>query len=181
MAVKTISGGDKMEKVLQEIARKVAKAATVNVGFLAGATYPDGTSVPMVAAIQEFGAPSVGIPPRPYFRRMVSEKSGAWGDQVGRILKANDYDAAKTMELMGHDIKGQLQESIINTNGPPLSKVTLMLRKMRSEDQSLVVTGKVVGEAAARVAAGESTAGVSTKVLSDSGHLLNSVDYEVKS
>jgi len=52
---------------------------------------------------------------------------------------------------------------------------------MRSHDQALVVTGKTVGEAAERVANGDDNYGASTKPLIDSGHLLNSVDYEVKS
>jgi hypothetical protein len=80
---------------------------------------------------------------------------------------------------MGEGIKGQLQQSIADTDAPALSQITLMLRKMRSEDQSLVVTGKTVGEAARRVAEGESTAGVSTKPLDDTGHMKASVDYEV--
>ena len=78
-------------------------------------------------------------------------------------------------------IKGQLQQSIIDTNEPALSPVTVMLRGMKSNDQSLVVTGKTVGEAAARVAAGKTNYGASTKPLIDSGNLLNAVDYTVKS
>lgn len=179
MTVRTISGGGKLEARLREIAAKLGKAATLRVGFLEGAIYPDGTSVPMVAAIQEFGAPSAGIPPRPFFRTMVAEKSGRWGDVVALNLKANDFDAKRALALVGDGIKGQLQQSIVDTMGPPLSPITLMLRKMRSEDQGLIVSGKTVGEAAARVAAGESTAGVSTKPLVDSGHLRNSADYEV--
>ena len=80
---------------------------------------------------------------------------------------------------MGSGIASQLQASIKETNAPALSPVTLMLRKMRSEDQTLSVTGKTVGQAAVRVAAGESTAGVSDKPLNDSAHMQNSVDYEV--
>jgi hypothetical protein len=135
----------------------------------------------MVAAIQEFGAPKAGIPPRPFFRTMIEEKSPEWGDAVGALLINNDYDAARTLGQTGAAIKGQLQQSIIDTYNPPLSQVTLMLRKMRAEDPDLVVTGKTVGEAARRVKAGESTEGVSTKPLVDSGHLLQSVDFEVKS
>lgn len=181
MAEKVITGGDALTAKLAEISKKLSKPGTLRVGFLQGATYPDGTSVPMVAAIQEFGAPKVGIPPRPYFRSMVAAKSPEWGDKLAKILKINDYEVSTSLDLMGMGIEGQLRDSIIATDAPPLSPITLMLRKMRSEDQSLVVTGKTVGEAAARVAAGESTAGVSTKVLDDTGHLLNSVDHEVKS
>lgn len=181
MTDRVISGGAKLEARLKEISAKVSKAGTLRVGFLEGATYPDGTSVPMVAAIQEFGAPKAGIPPRPFFRTMIAEKADTWADALGRNLVAQDYDTHKALEAVGMGIEGQLQESIIKIVAPALSPVTLMLRKMRSEDQALIVTGKTVGEAAARVAAGEGTAGVSTKPLVDSSHLLNSVGSEVKS
>lgn len=177
----TITGGDKLAKALAEIAQKVSKASEVNVGFLADATYPDGTNVATVAAVQEFGAPKVGIPPRPFFRSMIEAKSPEWPAAVGDLLVANDYDGAKTLGQTGAAIKGQLQQSIVDTFNPPLSQVTLMLRKMRAEDPDLVVTGKTVGEAARRVKAGDTADGVSTKPLVDSGHLLASVSYEVKS
>lgn len=179
MAVKAFSGGAKLDALLRDMAKKVSKPGTLRVGFLEGSTETDGTSTPMIAAIQEFGAPKAGIPPRPFFRTMIAAKSPDWGKALGTILKADDYDATKALGQMGMGIKGQLQQSIIDTSAPPLSPVTLMLRKMRSEDQGLVVTGKTVGEAAARVVAGESTSGVSTKPLVDSGAMLNSVDYEV--
>ncbi|MGZ2484279.1 hypothetical protein ACVITL_002802 [Rhizobium pisi] len=177
----TLKGGDKLAAALAEIAKNIEKASSVDIGFLEGATYPDGKSVPEIAAIQEFGAPKAGIPPRPFFRTMISDKSPEWPDAVGNLLVSNGYDAAKTLGQTGEAIKGQLQQSIIDTFNPPLSPVTLMLRKMRADNPDLVVTGKTVGEAARRVKAGESTGGVSTKPLVDSGVLLSSVDYEVKS
>lgn len=176
----SISGGAKLEAALRKISEGVSKAGKVRVGFLENATYPDGTSVPMVAAIQEFGAPKARIPPRPFFRNMIAAKGPEWPEAVGGLLKANDFDADKTLKQMGEGIKGQLQQSLIDTNSPPLSPITIMLRGMKSHDQSLVVTGKTVGEAAARVKAGLTNYGASTKVLDETGHLINSVDYEVK-
>lgn len=176
----TIKGGNKLEAALKEISRNASKAGVVRVGFLSNATYPDGTSIPMVAAVQEYGAPRAGIPPRPYFRTMVAAKAPEWPRAVGALLKSSNYDSEKTLTLMGEGIKGQLQQSIVDLTAPPLSQVTLMLRKMRSQDPDLKVTGKTVGEAARRVAAGESTSGVSTKPLVYSGDLLHAVDYEVK-
>lgn len=173
-----IRGGTKLETVLNGMARKLS-AGTLRVGYLEGATYPDGTSVAFVAAVQEFGAPKVGIPPRPSFRSMIAAKSPTWPGALGQLLVATDYDADQSLSQMGAGIKGQLQESIVNTNSPALSPVTLMLRKMKSKDQSLVVNATVVAEARRRVAAGESTSGVSTKPLVESGHMMNSVDWEI--
>lgn len=175
-----IKGGDKLEAALDEIAKNIKKAASVHVGFLEGATYPGGMPVAAIAAIQEFGAPKAGIPPRPFFRTMIEAKSVEWPKAIAGLLKANDYDARKTLDIAGEAIEGQLRESIIDVNEPALSPVTLMLRKMRSEDQSLVVTGTTVAEARKRVADGESTDGVSTKPLDDTGHLIASVGHEVK-
>lgn len=176
----TIRGGTKYQNTLRDMANKLAKPGELRVGYMEGSTYPNGTPVAMVGAIQEFGAPKVGIPPRPAIRNMIAAKSPTWPKAVGENLVATKYDKDRTLRRMGEGIKGQWQQSIIDTNAPPLSPVTLMLRKMKSQDQSLVVTGKTVAEARSRVAAGESTAGVSIKPLVESGHLLNSVDFEVK-
>lgn len=118
-----ISGGDKLERALREMIEKVTNASTVEVGFLENSTYPDGTSVPMVAAIQEFG--SGNIPSRPFFRGMINDKSPEWPDAVAGLLVDNDYDAKRTLEQTGAAIKGQLQEAITEFVGVPLSPKTI--------------------------------------------------------
>jgi len=173
-----IKGGDKLRAALEEMSKKVRNPATLQVGFLENATYPNGRSVAEVAAWQEFGTDK--IPPRPFFRTMIKDKSPNWGNAIGTILERTDYDAARTLELFGEGVKGQLQQSIEDTLDPPLSPITLMLRKMKAENPDLEVTGTVVGEAARRVAAGESTDGVPTKPLFETGTLLNAVDSRVK-
>lgn len=138
-----------MQAALDRIAAKLTKASKVKVGFLEGSTYPDGTSVPMVAAINEFGAPLRGQPPRPFFRTMVAEKSAGWPEAVAANLKAADYDAAAAMARVGEGIKGQLQQSIVDLTQPPLAGSTI---KGKGFDKPLV----------------------------DTGHMLDSVDYEVE-
>lgn len=179
MTDRILSGGDKLEARLREIASKLSKGAMLRVGFLEGSTEDDGTSIPMIAAIQEFGAPSAGIPPRPFFRTMIAEKSDTWGGRLARGLVTVDYDAERALAAMGKIIGAELQESIANLDAPALSPITVMLRDMRSRNQGLIVTGKTVGEAAALVAAGASNHGASTKPLIDSGGMRNAVDYEV--
>lgn len=146
----TISGGTKLAAALAKIAEGASKPATLSVGFLENATYPDGTPVAMIAAIQEFGAPSRGIPPRPFFRDMIAAKSGEWPGAVAGLLKANGYDAETTLEQAGAAIKGQLQQSIATFSGAPLAPATV---ERKGSDKQLV----------------------------DTGHLLASVDYVVKS
>jgi hypothetical protein len=121
----TFTGGDALERKLLELAHRLGKAETLRVGFLEGATYPDGTSVPMVAAIQEYGSPQRKIPSRPYFRNMINAKSPRWADSISKILPTVDYDAARTLALMGEGIAGQLRESIRKFDSVPLSPVTI--------------------------------------------------------
>lgn len=180
----TLSGGAKLRAALARIAAALGAASPkkplLRCGFLEGRKYTvTGTSIPMVAAIQEFGAPNVGIPPRPFFRDMVRKHKGEWAKQVGRALKIQNYDQRRALELMGGVLEGQLRQSIVDTNAPPLSPVTIMLRTMRRRDPNLVVTARTVAQARARVAAGQSTAGTSTKPLVDTGELLNSIASEV--
>jgi hypothetical protein len=121
----SFSGGEAVEKKLAEIARKVGSGNTVKVGFLDGATYPDGTSVPMVAAANEFGDPGMNRPPRPFIRNMIQEKSPDWPDEISKILVATGYDSNATFSLMGERIKSQMQESIREFSEPPLADSTI--------------------------------------------------------
>jgi hypothetical protein len=121
-----LSGGDKLLEALDAINTRLKSAGgepAVKVGFLEGATYPKGTSVPMVAAVQEFGGGF--IPPRPYFRNMIKRSGREWPAAMAKLLKAHEFDAAKVLGLMGMLIKGQLQQSILDTNDPPLAPSTI--------------------------------------------------------
>lgn len=173
-----IKGGTKLEAALREISRKVKKAATVDIGLLEGSTESDGTSSPMVGALQEFGTKS--IPPRPFMRNAVTKNQDKWGPNLATNLVNNNYDADKALGLLGAEIVGEIQQEINDMQAPPLSPITVMLRGMKSNDQSLVVTGKTVGEAAQRVAEGKTNYGASAKPLIEHGDLLRNIDFVVK-
>ena len=176
----TITGGSKLEAALKKIAQSASNAATVKIGFMAGSTYSvfPYTSIPLVAALNEFGHGKT--PARPYFRNMVAAHSSEWPAGIAASLKENNYDAKKTLRDTGVVIEDLLRDSIIETNAPPLSPITVMLRGMKGNDASLIVTGKTVGQAAARVAAGKTNYGASTKPLIDSGEMLGAVRSEVE-
>ena len=146
----TISGGAKAEAYIADLVARAGNPASVKVGFLAGATYPDGTSVAMVAAIQNFGAPSRGIPPRPFFSNMVEAKHNQWGPATAMAMQRTNDNAAKALGIVGAGIAGQLQQSIRDTNSPPLKPATVARKGF-------------------------------DKPLIDTGHMLNSVSYEVTS
>lgn len=145
----TIKGGDKLAQRLSEMVKRFGNARAVQVGFLSGSTYPDGKPVAMIAAIQEYGAPRAGIPPRPYFRTMIRTKQKEWPPAIAALLKANDYDALRTLQKTGEAIAGQLRQSIVDTNSPPLRPATIARKGF-------------------------------SKPLVDTGMMLGSVDYEVK-
>jgi len=177
-----LTGGGVLDARLKTMAAKLGGRRELHVGFLEGSTEADGTSLPMVAFIQEYGAPRAGIPPRPYFRRMIAKHKAEWPGQVAKLVKARDYDAVAALESMGEVISGELRASIAALQSPPLSKTTLMLRKMKKADPTLRdrMTYATVIEARRRVAAGKSYAGVSTKPLVDTGVMLNGIGHEVE-
>lgn len=177
-----LQGGAGLEEHLKRIAAKVGNATEVRVGFPAGSTEKDGTSLPMIAAIQEFGAPAAGIQPRPFMRTAIAQHKGEWGDQLAEQLVAHDYDTSVALGEMGLVIAGEIVQSIIDLTSPALSPVTVMLRSMRTGRQDDPVTFAMVQEARRRVAAGEAPKGMTAtgaKPLIDSGTLLNSVTSEV--
>lgn len=158
----TIKGGQKFLNALAVIAKKLGQPRTLRVGFLAGATYPDGTSVAMVAAIQNFGAPSRGIPPRPFFSNMVAKRADGWPKGIAAQLKATGNDVDKTLEITGDVIRSQLQIEIRETNAPPLAEATLGRRGYSGKPYNKK-NPKTYG----------------AKPLIDTGHMINSVDKEI--
>lgn len=143
-----VKGGLRLESKLEAIVRKVTAKEKVRVGFLEGATYPDGTPVALVAAVQNFGAPKVGIPPRPFFSNMVKDETPRLGKVTAAALKATDYAAGEALKMIGEHVAGALRQSIVDTNSPPLKPATIARKGF-------------------------------SKPLVDTGHMLNSVDYEV--
>lgn len=150
------------------------------IGWFPSAKYANGTPVAYVAAIQEFGAPEVSVPARPFLKPTVARDKDMWVKQLGRgvgdVLKGKRtgnevFDAIAIVGAEG------VKATIASIHEPALSPVTIMLRGMRLADSDLVVTGKTVGEAAARVARGEEPPKApSLKPLVDSGTLLATVE-----
>lgn len=122
MAGRTLQGADGVSKALEEIAKRMG-GGEVAVGFMEGATYPDGTPVAAVAFWNEFG--KEGQPPRPFFRQMIAAESPGWPKKMAALAKATDYDGDKVLALMGEDVKGALQQSINDFTTPGLAPSTI--------------------------------------------------------
>lgn len=144
-----------LDKYLKDMEEKL-NASEVRAGFLEGATYPDGTSVAMVAARNEYGDPSNNQLPRPFFRNAIAEHQDEWSGSVARGLRAG-IAAQDVLEVVGAQIVGDIKGSIATLMEPKLSDATIRARRNR----------KVMPND-------------STKPLVDTRVMINSVDYEVK-
>jgi hypothetical protein len=129
----------------------------------------------MVAAIQNFGTPSRGIPPRPFFSNMIERDASKWGPQTAALLNANGGDAARTLGQMGEVIAADLKQSIVDTNDPADSPVTDLLK------ERFPMGGQTFGDVlqARRDVANGITAPAS-KPLVQTGVMLNSVGSRVE-
>lgn len=138
-----LKGGRRLDAHLREAAAKLRRSGTVSVGFLENASYPGGDGLPVaaVAALNEFGVPSRGQPPRPFFRTMVADKAPGWGAAVAGLLRAHDYDVTVTLRLMGEGIAGQLRQSITDFDTVSLAASTV---QRKGNDKQLVDSGHML-------------------------------------
>jgi hypothetical protein len=176
----SLSVAENVNRTLTDIARKMG-GGKVQVGFLEGATYPDGTPVAAVAYWNEFGhGGNFPSPPRPFFRAMIAKESPSWPGKMAALAKAYNFDGQKVLAIMGEDIAGALRESIIDTNSPALSPTSLVLRARFWGHPSDIRVRDVLSaqEAVAKGNAGAS--GTQAKPLVWTGHMLASVGFEVK-
>ncbi|NTU49338.1 MAG: hypothetical protein HGA87_00320 [Desulfobulbaceae bacterium] len=162
-------GGSKFESALNKIVERAQSGGVLKVGFLEGATYPDGQKVAQVAAWNEYGTVTKTgkqhIPPRPFFRNAIAENKGEWGKTIAKIMVATDYDVEQSLGLLGSKIRGQIMASIRNTNEPPNSELTvhgLIIGKNDDGTDRYLYKGK----------------GFNNPLI-DTSHMLNSVDYEI--
>lgn len=154
MSDAVLSGAPALMAKLKAIAKSMG-GGSVSVGFMGGATYPDGTPVAAVAFWNEYGKGVKSAEgdyfqlPRPFFRNMIAAESPKWAYKMGKLAKATDYDGPRVLGLMGEDIKGALQQSINDFTTPALAPSTVAAKGF-------------------------------AKPLIDTSHMLNSVTYEVK-
>lgn len=158
---------------LKDLAKKAH--GSVRVGFI------DNDQAP-IAFWNEFGHKGrFPAPPRPFFRTMVAKDSPNWPGMMAGELKRSGMDGHKTLAFMGEHIEGELKQSIIDLNSPPLSPVTLRLRlKFGMNTQN--IRARDVVQAQREVAEGKTIAsGTAAKPLIWTKQMIESTSYEVKS
>ncbi|REF28689.1 hypothetical protein BDD26_3639 [Xenorhabdus cabanillasii] len=149
-----IKGGDKLKAALERIAR--TPTIQVQAGVLAGATNEDtGEPIAPYAAANEFGTRN--IPPRPFMRSTIADKSDEWVQLIasqirGKLQDANGIEAA--FNTLGMVMASDIKDSIEQTLPPPNAPATV----------------------ASKIKKGRASPG---QTLVDSGSLQRAIDYEV--
>lgn len=150
-------GAQQLRMMLEGLGSKVAR-----VGFFPSSKYEDGTPVAYVAAIQEFGSPRNGIPPRPFMRPTADAQRGTWQETARQGARAVVKGSATTdtvLDVIGQQAAGDVRKAISKLTSPPLKQATIDSRLRARADK--VTLGKL------------------DKPLVDTGTLLNAVTSEV--
>lgn len=120
---------DKILDALNNIASNLSDKQ-LKVGFIDGATYPDGTPVAMVAATNEYGNPANNQPPRPFFRNAIAEHESEWLDAISRGMQKG-VPLDDVLAVVGERAVGDVVQSIATLMDPPLSPATIASRKSK--------------------------------------------------
>jgi len=142
-------------RAADRVANNLEKATTVVVGLPKGSNaYPDGTSVIEVGAVHEFG---VGrIPERSFLRSTVLEKKREYKRLLASLAKkmVEGMPAPQALGLLGTKVQSDVQAKFTDNDWPPLSPQAAANRK--------------------------NTDPASITPLVDTGHLRQSITYEVR-
>ena len=145
MSVQRTSNSDAIRQRLRELQRKQVEA-----GFFETAHYPDGTPVAYVAAIQEFGSPSNGIPAHPFFRPTIAAQQAAWRESMREAVAAiarGDIPITPALTQVGLVAAGGVAESITKVTTPALSDATIYSRQHRTNKQRNMSTKPLIDTA----------------------------------
>jgi len=123
--------------------------ASVRVGVLENATYPDGTPVAMVAFWNEYGTRT--SPVRAFFRTTVSENKKNWVLSVQNLMKIHN-DPKQVMGLIGVHMQEQIVQSINTWSDPPNAPYTIAKKGF---DKPLVERGIMMRSIKSEVGEGE--------------------------
>lgn len=183
------SGGEAVKQKLLEIAKRLGKADLLKVGFLEGATYPDGTNVAMVAATQEFGG-EIEIPERTQEIYFNQKKNGEVGKKFVKKDKAN---FSQTVTIPAHTVvipPRPFFRKMVWAQSPGWGALAsrALIDSDYNVDEAMAKVGEIIkGQLQNSIRQltdpplKQSTIEQkgSDKPLIETGHMLNTVDYEV--
>ncbi|MBE8596853.1 hypothetical protein IQ209_10095 [Xenorhabdus sp. BG5] len=140
-----MKGGDKLRAALERIAN--TQTIQVNAGILAGATNEDtGEPIAPYAAANEFGTKN--IPPRPFMRSTIANKSNEWSQLLASQLhgRMQDGNIEAAFDVVGKEMALDIKDSIEHSLPPPNAPETIARKRKKGiaePEKTLVDTGSM--------------------------------------
>jgi hypothetical protein len=122
-------------------ARLDADKRGIKIGYPAGDTEPDGTSLALIARVHEYGSPEQGIPERPFLQSGITQNR----DKLTAVSKGllvniiqGSRDVTNALGVLGEVARTSVQQKI--TEGPftPNNAATI---KRKGSSRPLIDTG----------------------------------------
>ena len=115
-------GGNKFSVGVAKLSADFKDAGNLQVGFVDGAKYADGTDVASVAYYNEYGTNR--IPPRPFMRLTLANH----GDQLARVVgkfMSSGVPVEKVLSFLGEFTVNKIKEEIVKLDDPPNAPSTV--------------------------------------------------------
>lgn len=124
-----------LDKVKKKLEERLKPKLELEVGFFESATYNNGIKVAQVAYWNEYGTST--IPPRPFFRNAIKEKSKEWLNLI-QSTQLKTKDMGETLAIVGTESSSDISDSITNLSSPPNAKSTIA---QKGSSNPLIDTG----------------------------------------
>lgn len=178
MAVRGFNGSKKIGGELAKIRDRTRgfDKLEARIGVQEGQQYEDGTPVAYVAAIHEYGAPEVGIPPRPFLRPTLQEQKAKWSEELMDGAMAVMHGVATAHQVLGQvatTAAGDVKNTVSELTEPPLAESTIRARFRKKGIADLSTSKRFKAEMLAGGGFGYA------KPLVDTGLLQESITGEV--
>lgn len=190
MASRVRGGTSSIRARLERLARELETGKALKVGFLEGATYPNGTPVAKVAAVNELGG-TIEIPAHTstlYYRQ--NERTGKVGH---RFVKPHKANFSQSVMVPAYTITipprpyfrrmiaecspawgGAMAEALIASDWNSRAALALLGERIKGELQQSIISLKDPPNAKSTVR----KKGFDNPLI-DTSHMLNSVDYSI--
>ncbi len=131
-------------KALKLLSKSLSNANNIKTttGWFESAKYDDGVPVAGIAAQNEYGNANLGIPPRPFIRPTIDEKSNEWSallEQGAKAVIEGKRTMKQVMEVLGLKSAADIKNAIAQYNDVPLAESTINARLRKKAD------GKTIG------------------------------------
>lgn len=137
------------DKAWKQLARHLKsikrEGASIRVGVLSSATREDGADMVVIAAVHEFGSPSIGVPERSFIRSGIREERDSLVkllNVVARSIVGEKMTVDEGLGRLGLWAQTVVRKKIISgTITPPLAASTIA---RKGSDKPLIDTGQLV-------------------------------------